>query len=319
MRTPTPCVLPTHPMTRVALLASGLTPAMVETQVARGGLLRIRRGVFLASAAWPTEEADRRVLMAKAEQVVHSSAVLSHASAALVWKLPYPGFLPWHDSPPAVTLPRDGRAKSRQGPVVHHVSAIPPGQVSYDTDGSAVTSPARTAVDLAAHLPLPAALVLLDGAARVIIGQMVEHAGREHFANPRLRLAAADLLREAARGKRSASLPAHISLSDPSRESAAESLSAGYFHLAGIPTPLFQHPIKTRTGTYFPDFYWEEQRLIGECDGARKYTDPRDLVKEKVREDSLREIGNRFVRWLGGEIMTRPPTVVDRIWRGLGM
>ena len=52
---------------------------------------------------------------------------------------------------------------------------------------------------------------------------------------------------------------------------------------------------------------------------ALKYTDPRDLVKEKIREDSLRELGNRFVRWMGGEIMGRPASVVERVSRGLGL
>jgi hypothetical protein len=52
---------------------------------------------------------------------------------------------------------------------------------------------------------------------------------------------------------------------------------------------------------------------------ALRYTDPTTLVKEKVREDSLREVGNAFVRWVGGEIMIRPESVVDRVSRGLGL
>jgi len=50
-----------------------------------------------------------------------------------------------------------------------------------------------------------------------------------------------------------------------------------------------------------------------------KYTDPTALVAEKVREDSLRELGNRFVRWLGREVMATPAIVVGRVSRGLGM
>jgi hypothetical protein len=250
---------------------------------------------------------------------VHPSAVLSHETAALVWGLPTPGFAEWAEATPAVTLPSGDGAKSRRGPVVHHIGTLPAGQVTRDHDGYALTTVARTAVDLAAGLALPQSLVLLDGAARIVVEQLVEKPRPRDYANPRLVRAAVDLLSDAATTHRLVALTAHISLADPCRESAAESLSAGHFMVAGLPTPLYQHPIRTRTGTYFPDFYWPEYQLIGECDGALKYTDPRDLVKEKIREDSLRELGNRFVRWMGGEIMGRPASVVERVSRGLGL
>jgi len=89
--------------------------------------------------------------------------------------------------------------------------------------------------------------------------------------------------------------------------------------LAGLPTPELQFPIRTSTGTYYPDFYWPEHHLIGECDGMVKYTDPAALVAEKVREDSLRALGNRFVRWLGREVMATPGVVVGRVSRALGL
>ena len=49
----------------------------------------------------------------------------------------------------------------------------------------------------------------------------------------------------------------------------------------------------------FPDFLWPEHRLVGECDGATKYTDPQTLVEEKIREDAIREIDHRVLRWMG--------------------
>ena len=237
----------------------------------------------------------------------------------LWWALPHPGFSPWHESSPAVTLPAVGGAKSRRGPVVHHVGILPPSQVTRDDDGYAVTTVARTAIDLSAALPLPSSLVLLDTAGRLLVEQMLPRAKRQDYANPRLVQAARTLLSNAARFRRSATLGPRIALSNPCRESAAESLSAGHFYLAGLPTPEFQFPIRTSTGTYYPDFYWPEHRLIGECDGALKYADHAALVAEKVREDSLREVGNRFVRWLGREVMATPSIVVGRVSRGLGL
>lgn len=239
----------------------------------------------------------------------------------LLWSghFPHPGFSPWEESAPAVTLPAVAGAKSRRGPVVHHLGVLPPSQVTRDDGGYAVTTVARTAIDLAAALPLPSSLVLLDAAGRLLIEQMLAKARRQDYVTPRLVQAARALLSDAARFRRSATLEPHIALSDPCRESAAESLSAGHFYVAGLPTPEFQYPIRTSTGTYYPDFYWPDHRLIGECDGAVKYTDHAALVAEKVREDSLRELGNRFVRWLGREVMAIPAVVVGRVSRGLGL
>ena len=105
--------------------------------------------------------------------------------------------------------------------------------------------------------------------------------------------------------------------SDPARESVAESLTTGYLYLSGLPMPLFQAPLKTRIGTVFPDFHWPEHRLVGECDGAMKYTDPRTLVEEKIREDAVRETGHRVLRWMGSEPMLRPSALISRIARAL--
>ena len=191
--------------------------------------------------------------------------------------------------------------------------------MTRDEAGFAVTTVARTAVDLVPPLELPQALVVLDGAARRLVESMVVEARRRDYANPGLAAAAREALREASRARRSASLGSRISLADPRRESAAESLSYGHFEIAGLPRQLLQHPIATPIGTFFPDFYWPDQRLIGECDGIVKYMDQRDLVKEKVREDALRELGNRFVRWTGQAIMRKPDGVVGRVARGLGL
>ena len=210
MRTPRPCVLPRQPATRAVLLASGLTPQMIRTQLASGRLMRVRRGVFLDAERWPEEPAARHLVIARAELVVHPVAVMSHQSAAIVWGLPHPGFASWTDEPPAVTLPADGRVKSASGAAVrHHVARLPLGQVTDDEEGYPVT-------------------------------------------------------------------------------------------------------------TFYPDCLWPEQGLVGECDGAVKYADASAYVREKEREQALRDQGWRVVRWLAREIMLRPGVVVERVARALG-
>lgn len=300
------------------LLSSGLSPQMIRTRLDSGQLMRVRRGVFVAADAWPKDAAGQHVMRARAELVLYPAAVLSHRTAALVWGLPHPDLVPWEAREPTVSEPTHGSAKSRSGAVIHHLASLPAGHVTRDDAGYAVTTVARTAVDLAAGLDLPHALVLLDAAARKVCEAMVGRIRRVDYLNLRLIRAAREVLIDAAKARRSASLALAIALTEPCRESPAESLSAGHFHLAGLPTPLFQHAIRTSHGTFFPDFYWRDQKLIGECDGAVKYGDKDAIVYEKEREQALRDEGNRFVRWMAIDSMLNPQVVVDRVTRALG-
>ena len=160
-------------------------------------------------------------------------------------------------------------------------------------------------------------IVLLDAAARLTCASFVPQPSRKDFRSQRLIVAARAHLAEAAETVRCRRLDHAIALTEPCRESAIESLSAGHFVLAGLPMPTFQESIRTPQGEFFPDFYWSEARLIGEADGASKYTDPAAIVKEKEREQYLRDRGYLFVRWLGKEIMGRPQEVVGRVARAL--
>jgi very-short-patch-repair endonuclease len=49
-----------------------------------------------------------------------------------------------------------------------------------------------------------------------------------------------------------------------------------------------------------------------------KYLDPEGVVREKKREQMLRDLGYRIVRWLASEIMLHPAVVLARIGRALG-
>lgn len=318
VRTPRPCLLPRQPASREMLLSSGMSPQMIRTRLESGHLVRVRRGVFVAADAWPDDKAGQHLMRARAELVLNPAAVLSHRSAALVWGLPHPGLELWESRPPTVSEPTHSGAKSRSGSVVHHLALLPASHVTRDDAGYAVTTVARTAVDLAAGLDLPQALVLLDAAARDLCEAMGVRIRRADYLNPRLIQAAREVLIDAARARRSASLAPAIALTQPCRESAAESLSAGYFHLAGLPTPFLQYAIRTSHGTFYPDFYWREHRLIGECDGAVKYGDKAAIVYEKQREQVLQDEGNRFVRWMAIDTMLNPQVVVDRVTRALG-
>lgn len=178
-----------------------------------------------------------------------------------------------------------------------------------------MTSIARTATDLAAGRALPEALVILDGAARLLVERFASQARRSDYANTRLAEAARERL-SAACG--SPGLGRSISCADPRRESAAESLSAGHLILAGLPAPDLQTRLVTPAGTFYPDFFWSGLRVIGEVDGAVKYEAAKAFVAEKQREQLLRDLGFTVVRWLAREIMLTPHVVVERVSRALG-
>lgn len=316
MRTPRPWTLPTQPVTRALLLASGVTVPMIRTQLAAGRLMRLRQGVMVSSASWPDGAADQHLVRAHAEQVANPEAVLSHESAAVAWGLPSPDFSEWHEAPVSLTLPASAQG-SRHGGASWHIAHLSAADIARDAEGYRITSLARTAVDLAAGRPLPETLLILDGASRLLVSSFVGSPRRSDYVNPRLVSAARAELLQAAGRRSLARLRPVIDLVEPCRESPAESMTAGHLVLAGLPTPVFQAPIKTSMGTFYADFYWPAVRLIGECDGAVKYTSTDSILLEKEREQSIRDEGYGFVRWLAKHIWTRPHEVMGRIERAL--
>ena len=317
MRTPKPWPLPHQPARLAHLLSPTVSEQMVKTRLRSGELLRLRPGVYLAAEHFPEHPADRHVMLARAEALTHVDSVISHESAAVVWELPALGE-EWHAFPPALTLPTTSGYRPRGHSARYRTSRLPMRQITRDPAGYPITTPARTAVDLARGRPLPQALVLLDAVARRLCGELVTNPRRGDYANPRLARAVRETLGAAIDGFHAARLRAAAQLADPRRERPIESLSAGHFHLAGLPPPDCQRPLRTAHGTFFADFYWEQWRLVGEADGMVKYEDPAEIAREKVREQVLLDSGYRVVRWLGREIHLHPEVVVARVRRGLG-
>lgn len=159
--------------------------------------------------------------------------------------------------------------------------------------------------------------MVLDAALRLLCAELVSHPRRSDFSNERLIEGARTPVREAMQRRGMSSAVAALAHASPARESPIESLTYAELILAGLPLPVCQHPIPTPFGTFFPDFYWERQQLIGEADGRVKYGDADAIIAEKEREQVLRDLGYRIVRWTGREIIGHPRLVVDRIARAL--
>lgn len=229
--------------------------------------------------------AARAALVALADD-----SVVSHGSAALLHALPTFGPTP---SSVWVTAPRHGRVVVG----THRRLGVVRGADRTEIEGLPVTTAARTALDLARRRPLHQQLVALDAAAaRVGLDALARAFARLSWQRDLIGLAQA------------------LRCTDPAAETPLESISRGRILQAELPAPELQGWVQGDDGRWYRvDFLWREQRVVGEADGALKYRGRDDLVAEKGREDALRALGWRVVRWTYDEAVRRPDRFLTRL------
>lgn len=284
------------------LMLNGWTDRSIADAVHRGELFHIRRGWYILAAErdglWP-EERHRAHVIAVARDA-SGNAVMSHTSAAVLWRLPLYriGLERVHmttDAPVRISSARDVR---------RHVAPLRAGDISI-IDGIRCTSLARTVFDLIRVLPLEAAVVLADAAER----QMAERQWEWDLdAVTSWRRAMTERLAEAsgARGIRRARWVSEFA--DGRAQLPGESVSRLQLHRLGFAKPELQVPIDGPNGKqYFVDFGLDDVESYGEFDGESKYLDEslrsgkrveQVLLEEKQREDWIRgRTQRRLARW----------------------
>ncbi|NHN55193.1 hypothetical protein G9U51_05240 [Calidifontibacter sp. DB0510] len=269
------------------LIRSGIEP---WRGAAAASFTRARRGTYVDSARWHQLSPLQRhqVLVIGTLDSMSSQPLLSHHAAAAVWGLPILGKWPQRI---------DVLVDTRQGSSGHvhrwHVPSLPePVYVS----GFAVTSAARTVLDVVRSSSLAAGLVIADAALR------------HELCTP------ADLDAElAAVPGRARGLPiarAVIAIADAGSESVGESLSRAGMYAGGLPQPQLQVEVRDADGLIgWSDFGWEQ--AVGEFDGMVKYgltagSPANALALEKTREDRIRR-NHRIARWIWADALTRVP------------
>lgn len=247
-----------------------------------GKLVQVRRGAYSDSAQDGARSAHRQ-LIEGTWPLLGANAVLSHGSAATLHGLPLWGSLVQKVS---VTRPTGGHGVRRQ---YLHVWRAPLSVAEVTTkDGFRLTSLERTALDVARQLRYEQAVAVLDAALHrgadpgVLDGMLLEAVGRKNVRTARAALAFADKL----------------------AESVGESVSRVRMAEVGLPAPVLQFEVFDQTGLWVArtDFWWREQRVVGEFDGRVKYTGPAGevadvVMAEKRREQAIRNAGFWFVRW----------------------
>ena len=276
------------------LVAQGYSGTEIETMVRAGELDRLRRGAYLkgrgSDESASAREQHRRLVRATVGQS-RDGAIVSHMSAAVLHGLPL-----WHDQLDRVQLIRDrqGGGRSRRHVVIRGMPLDSSDVV--EVDGIAVTSLARTVVDLACQLPMQRSVAVGDAALRVL-------AGRDPGGDGTAELDAA--LDRAGRRPGVPTARRAIAFLDARAETAGESVSRVVLHELGLPAPELQYEIFDEDGILVArtDFVWEDRRTVGEFDGQVKYSGAfgksaeKVVLEEKRRENAIRRYGFQVARW----------------------
>jgi hypothetical protein len=269
--------------------AAGLSRHMIATRLRSGEIRRLRRGLYCLAGRWDAADArGRHVLQARAAARL-GPIVLSHLSAAAVWDLPLPPAATWKVQ---ATVPTGTRPTRYLDGLTVYVASLPARDLRT-VDGLAVTSPARTVGDCLRHLPATDAVAIADAALR---RGLVDA------------LAVAAVLRDQSAWPYASRCARAVPLVDGRRESWLESVSAVVLHGVGVPLGEAQVEILDERCRFVArvDRFWEEHGIVGEADGLAKYAVPdlggvegtrRALLREKAREDRLRDLGLEVIRW----------------------
>lgn len=150
-------------------------------------------------------------------------------------------------------------------------------------DGLRVTTPARTALDLACRYPEETAVAAIDALARAT----------------RLNMPDVELLADRYRGRRG--IPqarTTLALVDPGAESPRETWLRLLLVRDGFPRPATQIPVHDEFGALVAelDMGWEDVKVAAEYEGDHHRTDPDVFNKGIRRHDDLTELGWLVVR-----------------------
>ncbi len=265
---------------RSQLLDAGLRESTVDRLIALGRLIRLHRGVYAVGHACLRPEGHRLA----AVLACGVGAALSHRSAAAGW-----GLLDDARSQIDVTVPVGRTCGLTLPGLVVHRARLPEADRA-EVGGIAVTSIARTLVDLASTAPRRVV-------ARAVDATLVEQLYDQHAVDEILR-------RE--RGRRGvAALRAVLDERHPDAHrtrSELEALALERIVAAGFPGP------RVNAWLAYPalevDLFWEREMLVVELDGRRYHAHRRR--RDAERDAVLTAAGYRVRRFGWGDVTAGP-------------
>lgn len=270
-------------MARRQLLAMGVSPDMIDRRVKAGAYIPVYRGVYAVGH----EALTWRGRATAALLAVGSSSVISHRSAAAAWRM-----LPAGPGPIEVSVV-GRRLRSRPDIVIHRPAALDPRDVR-DMDRVRVTSPARTAVDLARVGGPRLDVALAEAQVLRLVTRRGLEAAMARATDPR---GLPELRRRLDAGN------------DAPTRSALERAMLRLVADAGLPGPL----VNARVGRFEVDFLWRDERVIVETDGWVAHRHRGAFEGDRARDAELQAAGYLVVRFTWRQITETRLLVATRI------
>lgn len=277
-------------VTRRQMLAAGVGSEAIKHRLANHRLHRVHRGVYVLG----TPDLDRLGRWLAAVLACGDRAVLSHESAAALWRL-----LDHRPGPVEVTVPGGGGSR-RAGVTIHATRSLPATEVKR-VRGIPCTSVERTLVDIA-------------GRPAVELERAVEQAFAQRLLG-RTRMADALARADGRRGVRELRRTLQRLLHDlPLTRSELERLFLKLVAGAGVPAPLVnRHRARHRV-----DFVWPDQRLVVETDGRATHDTPFAFHRDRARDLDLELADWHVIRLTWWQVTEQPERVVELLRRRLG-
>lgn len=278
-------------ITRDQLRALAISDSTIKRLIGSGRLVRVHRGVYAVRpvVALPLG-CETAALLA-----CGPNAVLSHGSAAALWKICEPQRSEVH-----VTIPWR-RHRHQPGLRIHRTAHLLPRDVRVE-QGLPVTSPARTLLDEAASLTSREFERELDEALNVL--QIVRPGDLEDVLNRARHRRGAPLLRRLLAARTTETIT----------QSEAERMFLRLVREAGLPEPDTQVKLEGFT----VDFLWPQQRVVFEVDGYRFHTSRRAFDRDRRKDQTLKAAGFDPNRVSRDQIKREPLMVLSHVAGALG-
>ena len=276
-------------VTRSQLLRIGVPPDVVDRRAGAGRLRRVHQGVYLVGPVTAVRAPEMAAVLA-----CGTSAVLSHWSAAALWKIPAV-----QDRAFVHVLVGGRRPASRPGICVHLAGELRPDEITT-IDSIPITTPGRTLCDLAPRLA----------------ERDLERAVAETFA---LRIASQSELSSLVQrySRRPGIRRLQNLLACASRPALTRSEAEEQF-LALIRKAQLREPeVNVRVEGYEVDFLWRVERLVVEIDGRAFHSSDRSFESDRRRDGVLLGAGLRVMRVTWRQIVREPEALLVRLVRAL--
>lgn len=279
-------------VTRAQLYEAGLTRRVVERRLAEGTLRRLHQGVYRVGPLMVPRSREMAAVLA-----CGACARASHRSAGWLWGLsPRPG-----DAWPVEVKVPAGRVVRRRGIRAYRTRDLEAEEVAT-VDGIAVTSPARTLVDLARVLE-PRDLE-----------RAVARAERSHL------VTLDDLGRLAAAHRRRAGVGALAMVlgleGGPAfTRSELEDRFLDAVRRFGLPAPA----VNARVGGHELDCYWAPARLAVELDGAAYHRSWTSQAQDRTRDTDLAVHGVLVLRITWQELVRETERTMVRVAQAMAV